>query len=83
MKCACLIVDHNAGMTSTVAGLFDDNLSVDPVFELADMGDDTDQTLSSSGEVLHGIHGLIQGILIQGAEALIHKHGLQADASRM
>ena len=45
------------------------------------MGDDAHQAVAL-GEGEQGLHGLVQGLVVQGAEALVHKHGIQPDASR-
>lgn len=40
------------------------------------MGDDTHQPLPLA-QLAQGLYGLLKGLVVQGAEALIHKHGVQ------
>ena len=61
----------------------DDDLSSDAVLQLGHMRNDTDQPLSAFGQSLHGVHRLIKGILVQGAEAFINEHGVKTDAAGM
>ena len=68
-------------MAAALSGLGHDDLFSDPGFELIHVGDDAHQSLAAFGEILHGVHGLVQGVLIQGAKALVHKHGVEADAA--
>ena len=53
---------------------------MDPLFQLAHMGDDAHQA-SALCQVAQSPHRLAEGLLIQRAEALIHKHGVQPDAA--
>ena len=32
------------------------------------------------GQPVQGLHGLVQSLFVQGAEALVHEHGIQPDA---
>ena len=61
----------------------DDDLSSDAVLQLGHMRNDTDQPLPALGQSLHGVHRLIEGVLIQGAETLVDEHGVKTDATGM
>ena len=58
-------------MTPLLPVFSNDDLSPDAVLQLGHMRNDADQPLSTLGQSLHGVHCLVQGVLIQRAEALI------------
>ena len=65
---------------AAAAILADDDLAVDSLFELRDMGYDSYQAIAigESGECLHG---KIQRVLAERTKSFVHEQGIQTDAS--
>ena len=62
------------------AVLRDDELLIDLLLQLSDMGDDPDEAMPL-GELRECLDRRMQRILVEGAEALIDEHGVEADAA--
>ena len=64
------------------AGTFlrDDELFIDLLLQLSDMGDDADEAMPL-GELRERLDRRMQRILVEGTEALIDEHGVEADAA--
>ena len=74
------LFEHDPGAGIPIPSFCDKDLLFDPLLQLAHMGDDSNQSVGA-GEVRQGGDGLAQGFLVQGAEALVHEHGVEPDAA--
>ena len=60
--------------------LRDDELLIDLLLQLSDMGDDPDEAMTL-GKLRERLDRRMQRILVEGTEALIDEHGVEADAA--
>ena len=74
------IIGDDPGLTSSGGQFGDQDLAADAGLEGIHMGDDSHQTAAFRKAVQYS-DGLGQTVLVQGAEALVHKHGIQPDTA--
>ena len=59
--------------------LGDDDLAVD-LLEVRDVGDDADEAVAL-GQLVEGLEGLLQGVVVEGSEAFVDEHGVELNAA--
>ena len=67
-------------MAAAGGSLGDQNLPVDGRAQVRHMGDDSHQPVAAS-QIRQSVQCLVEGLLIQRAEALVHKHRIQPHAA--
>lgn len=76
---SCISGDH-LDLAAAGAVLRYDELLIDLLLQFSDMGDDPDEAMPL-GELRERLDRRMQRILVEGAEALIDEHGVEADAA--